>query len=58
MEKISDSEYRVRVTAAPEKGKANEATKKILAEYFGVPKSSVSIAGGRSTRTKIIDIQK
>jgi len=46
----------VKVTAPPEKGKANEAVIKILADYFSVPKSSVNIVGGKSTRTKIIDI--
>jgi uncharacterized protein len=56
--KISESEYKVRVAAVPEKGKANEATTKLLAKHFDVPKSSVSIIGGRSTRTKIIDIEK
>lgn len=58
VEKISDSEYKVRVTAVPERGKANEAVVELLAKYFEVPKSSVSIVGGKSTRTKIIDINK
>jgi len=56
--KISEGEYKVRVTAAPEKGKANGAVIDTLAEYFEVPKSSVIIVGGRSTKTKIIDIQR
>ncbi len=55
--KISDAEYKVRVTAVPEKGKANEAVIEILADYFDVPKSLVNIVGGRSTRTKIVDIE-
>ena len=54
--KISDGEYKVKVTAVPEKGKANVAVIKLLADYFGVPKSSISIIGGKSTKTKIIDI--
>lgn len=56
VEKISDAELKIRVTAAPEQGRANEAVIKILAEYFGVPKSSINIVGGKSARTKIIDI--
>jgi len=55
--KISDEEYKVRVTAVPEKGKANVAVIKLLADYFGVPKSLINIVGGKSTRVKIIDIQ-
>jgi uncharacterized protein (TIGR00251 family) len=54
--KISEGEYRVKVTAPPEKGKANEAVIKSLADYFRVPKSFISIIGGKSTRVKIIDI--
>ncbi|HLM84374.1 MAG TPA: DUF167 domain-containing protein [Candidatus Bathyarchaeia archaeon] len=54
--KISEAEYKVKVTALPEKGRANEAVIELLAEYFGVSKSSVNIIGGKSAKTKIIDI--
>lgn len=56
VEKISESEYRVRVTAAPEKGRANEKVVELLAYYFSVPKGSVVIVAGKSSRTKIVDI--
>lgn len=55
--KISEGEYKIKVTAVPEKGKANEAVIKLLADYFGVPKSSINIAGGKTARTKIVDIE-
>jgi uncharacterized protein (TIGR00251 family) len=54
--KISEGEYKVKVAAPPEKRKANEAVIEILADYFDVPKSRVSIAGGKTARVKIIDI--
>lgn len=54
--KISEGEYKVKVTAPPEKGKANEAVIKLLANYFDAPKSSVSIIAGKSTRVKLIEI--
>ena len=54
--KVSDGEYKVKVTAVPEKGKANESLIELLAYHFAVPKSSVRIIAGRSTRTKIVDI--
>lgn len=54
--KISEGEYRVKVTAVPEKGKANEKVVELLAYHLAVPKSSVRIIAGRSTRTKIVDI--
>lgn len=56
IEKISGAEYKIRVTSVPEKGKANEAVIELLADHFGVSKSSVNIVGGRSTKTKIIDV--
>ncbi len=56
VEKTSEEEYKIRVTAVPEKGKANEAVVKLLAEYFSVPKSNIQIVGGKTARTKIIDI--
>ena len=54
--KISEGEYKVKVTAVPEKGKANEAVIKLLAEHFELPKSSICIIGGKSTRVKLIEI--
>lgn len=53
---ISDAEYKVKVTAVPEKGKANEKVIELLADYFNVPKSLVSIVGGKTARMKIIDV--
>lgn len=54
--KISDGEYKVKLTAAPVDGKANAMLIQILAEYFSVPRSSLSIVGGKTARTKIIEI--
>lgn len=57
VKKISDEEYKVKVIAPPVKGKANEAVIKLLADYFGKPKSSLNIIGGKTAKTKIIDIE-
>ena len=46
----------VRVTAAAERGKANEAVVRVLAERLGVAKSAVRVARGTSSRRKIIEI--
>jgi uncharacterized protein len=56
--KMSEGEYKVRLTAPPVDGKANDMLVKILAEYFNVAKSYVRIIGGKSAKTKIIDISK
>ncbi|MBT3330329.1 MAG: DUF167 domain-containing protein [Rhodospirillaceae bacterium] len=44
----------VRVTAAPEKGKANQAMIKLLAKAWGVPRSSLSVMAGTKDRNKTI----
>jgi uncharacterized protein (TIGR00251 family) len=43
---------KVRVAAAPEKGRANEATVALLAETFGVEPSAVEVVGGETSRSK------
>lgn len=54
--KISVNEYEAWVTAPPVQGQANIALQKLLADYFDVAKSQVEIVGGKSAKTKIIDI--
>jgi uncharacterized protein (TIGR00251 family) len=54
--KIADGEYKVRLTAVPVEGAANEALVKLLAEHFAVAKSNIKIVGGKSARRKIIEI--
>lgn len=41
-----------RVRAVPEKGKANIALERLLAEAFGVPRSAVAIVAGGTARLK------
>jgi len=50
-------DYVVRVRAQPREGRANEAVIKLLADYFGVTRSSVRITSGLSGRNKIIEIR-
>jgi uncharacterized protein (TIGR00251 family) len=54
--KISEGEYKVKLTAAPVDGQANAMLVKLLAAHFNVSKSSVTIAGGKTAKTKIVDI--
>ena len=46
----------VRVTAAPERGKANAAVIKLLAQAWGVPRSSIDITAGTTDRCKTVRI--
>jgi uncharacterized protein (TIGR00251 family) len=57
VEKISEGEYRVRLTAPPVDGKANEALVRLLAEHFDVAKSAIAIVGGKSSSRKMVDIE-
>ena len=54
---ISDTEFRVAVPAPAQNGKANEALVEILAGYFGVPKSTITILRGHSARKKLVELQ-
>jgi len=47
---------KVRVTAAPVEGRANEALLRFLAKEFGVTPSSIEIVRGHRSREKIIRI--
>lgn len=48
--------YRVSVKRRAEKGRANEAVRRLLAEYFAVPVSSITIRSGHTARTKLVRI--
>lgn len=54
--KISEGEYRVRLTAPPVDGKANEMLLDMLADYFGVSRSLIKILGGKTAKVKLIEI--
>lgn len=58
VEQIDDNSYIVRVSAIPEKGKANEAVIKLLSDHLHIPKSAVTIRFGTTSKHKIIDIDK
>ena len=47
---------KVKVTAAPEKGKANAAIVDLLAHAFGVPKKNVQVLRGETSSHKTIEV--
>ena len=47
---------KARVTAVPEKGKANKALIKLLSKELGIPASQFSVASGATNRNKQIEI--
>ena len=48
---------KVRLTAAPEKGKANEALIALLAKEYGVAKSNITILKGATSQRKLVEIK-
>jgi len=52
-----DRAVRVRVTAAPEDGRANRAVIELLSDRLGVPRSALSVAGGATSRRKWIEVE-
>jgi uncharacterized protein YggU (UPF0235/DUF167 family) len=47
---------KARVRALPSEGEANKAIEKVLADWLGVPKSSVTVAGGGKSRVKSLKV--
>ncbi|MBI5526355.1 MAG: YggU family protein [Deltaproteobacteria bacterium] len=54
---IRGDEIKVAVTAPPVEDAANEAVCRFLADFFGVPKSSVTVRSGRASRHKTIALR-
>jgi uncharacterized protein (TIGR00251 family) len=47
---------KVSVTAAPERGKANEAVEELLASSLGLPRRAVQVVAGQTSKTKQVEI--
>ena len=50
------SVLRLRVSAVPDKGKANAAVIALLAKTLGIPKSSIALVSGETARQKTLRI--
>jgi uncharacterized protein len=48
--------WKVRVTEAPEHGRANDAVVRLLAAALAVPRDSVAIVSGHGGRDKIVEL--
>ena len=55
VEKIDSENFVVSVKEIPEKGKANKAIIKILAEYFKIAPSMIKILTGGKSRQKTVE---
>lgn len=48
--------WKVRVTAPPERGRANDAVVRLVADTLALPLASVTIVSGHGARDKIIEL--
>lgn len=53
---MADGSFKLKIAAAPERGKANEELVRFLAREFGVPRSQVEIVAGASSHSKLVRI--
>ncbi len=53
---VLDGVLRVRVSAPPVDGAANEALLRLLADELGVPRRDVSLVSGAGSRTKVVEV--
>jgi hypothetical protein len=53
---IIGDRLRVRLTAPPVDGAANDALVRLLAERLGVARSAVRVVGGGSSRSKVVTV--
>lgn len=53
---MADGTLKIRIAAAPEKGKANDALCTFLAGHFGVGRERVSVISGHTAALKLVKI--
>jgi uncharacterized protein YggU (UPF0235/DUF167 family) len=48
--------WKVRVTEAPERGRANDAVLRLVADALAVPRDAVALVSGHGGREKIVEL--
>ena len=48
--------WKLRVTSPPERGRANAAVLRLLADALGVPERSLVLVSGHASREKIVEL--
>lgn len=49
---------KLRITAPPVEGRANDHLIRLLAKQFGVPRSKITLEGGKSSRDKRVRVRE
>ena len=53
---MSDGTLKIRLTAPPVEGQANQALIRFLADFFSVPRQDIEIVAGQTRRNKLVSI--
>lgn len=56
VEKLDDGTFIVRVGTPPIEGRANKRVQELLAKYFKVAKSRVSLVSGPKSKRKVFEV--
>lgn len=54
---MANGAIKVKLTAPPVEGRANEALARLLAGHFGVAKSKIRIVSGKTSKNKVVEIK-
>lgn len=57
IEKSGNNQFLVRVKTRPYKGQANQTAIEVVAEYFGVAKSCITLLKGQTSKQKTFEIK-
>jgi uncharacterized protein (TIGR00251 family) len=57
-QEIAPGQFKARVCAPPERGRANEELVKVLSKHFKIGKGQIKIVVGKTSKEKIVDIHK
>lgn len=57
VEKLADGSFRVRVRAAPERGRANREVVERLAAFLDVPPTRLSVVRGETSSNKWVKVE-
>ena len=49
--------WKIRVTAAPERGRANDAVLRLLSSVLRVPAGKLSVVSGHASRDKVVELR-
>lgn len=53
---LPDGTLKVKLAAVPERGKANAELCRVLAEHYGVARSSVTVVSGHTSALKLVRV--